>query len=265
MYYQEYEISGPLKPFVKVIWSMEDHSHVVNGFPIHILPDSCVELVVHFSDPYKTTFSNNTSSIQQQSFVVAQMKSFMQIQSHGRTGLIAVRFSALGAYHFFGMPMKEIVNSETGLRNVWQDLALEIEEKIYNAVNTQQRSQIIQNYLLLQLSRNGYIDKGIEFCVTQIKSTRGQISVEALTDKVGISCRQLVRRFDKCIGLSPKELIRITKFISSLDVINNSKNKSLTEIAFDSGYYDQAHFIHDFKEFSGMTPTDYKLSSNVVY
>lgn len=77
MHYQEYRISETLKPFVKVIWSMEDDSHVVNGFPIHILPDSCVELVVHFSDPYKTTFSDNSISIQQQSFVVAQMKSFM--------------------------------------------------------------------------------------------------------------------------------------------------------------------------------------------
>lgn len=265
MHYQEYEISEPLKPFVKVIWSMEDDVHVVNGFPIYILPDSCVELVVHFRDPYKTTFSDNTTSIQQQSFVVAQMKSFMQIQSHGKTGLIAVRFSALGAYHFFGMPMKEIVNSEAGLRNVWQELAAEVEERIYHAVNTQQRSQIIQHYLLLQLSRNGYIDKGIEFCVNEIKSTKGQISAERLADKVGISNRQLVRRFDKCIGLSPKEFIRIIKFISSLDMINQSKNKSLTEIGFESGYYDQAHFIRDFKEFSGMTPTDYQASSNVVY
>jgi AraC-like DNA-binding protein len=265
MHYQEYEISEPLKPFVKVIWSMEDEAHVMNGFPIYILPDSCVELVVHFSDPYKTTFSNNTTSIQQQSFVVAQMKSFMQIQSHGKTGLIAVRFSALGAYHFFGMPMKEIVNREAGLRNVWQGLAAEVEERIYHAVNTQQRSQIIQSYLQLQLYRNGYIDKGIEFCVNEIKSTKGQISVERLADKVGISNRQLVRRFDKCIGLSPKEFIRITKFISSLDIINQSKNKSLTEIGFESGYYDQAHFIRDFKEFSGMTPTDYQASSNVVY
>ena len=194
-----------------------------------------------------------------------QMKSFLKIQSHGKTGLIAVRLSALGAYHFLGIPMKEIVNAETGSRNLWRDIASEIEEKVFFAQNTQQRSQIIQHYLQLQLSRNGYIHKGIEFCVNQIRQTKGQISVDALADKVGISNRQLVRRFNKCIGLSPKEFIRITKFISSLDRMNFAKNQSLTEIAVDSGYYDQAHFIHDFKEFSGMTPTDYMASSNVVY
>jgi len=265
MQYKEYKIADPLKPFVKVIWSMEDDSYRVNGFPIHILPDSCVELVVHFSDPYKTTFSDNTISLQPRSFVVAQMKSFMKIQSYGKTGFIAVRFSALGAYHFFSVPMKEIVNAEIGLRNVWHDLAPEIEGKIYDAANTHQRSQIIQSYLLLQLSRNGYIDKAIDFCINEIKRSKGQISVEALADKAGISNRQLLRRFDKCIGLSPKEFVRITKFISSLDLINYSKDRTLTEIAFDSGYYDQAHFIHDFSGFSGMTPADYMASSNAVY
>src|SRR5688572_23407626 len=186
MQYKEYQIADSLKPFVKVIWSMEDDSYDVNGFPIYILPDSCVELVVHFSDPYKTTFSDNTISIQPQSFVVAQMKSFLKIQSCGRTGFIAVRFSALGAYHFFSMPMKEIVNRETGLRNVWHNLAPEIEGKIHDAANTHQRSQIIQSYLLLQLSRNGHIDKAIEFCVSEIKRAKGQISVEALANKTGI-------------------------------------------------------------------------------
>ena len=265
MQYQEYEIAGSLRPFIKVIWSMESDADVFGGKPIHILPDTCVELVIHFSDPYKTTFSDNSVSIQEQSFVVAQMKSFLRIQSHGKTGLIAVRFSALGAYHLFGISMKEIANAEIGLRNIWKDIAKEIEEKIFLAKTTQQRSQIIQRYLQLQLSRNGYIDKGIEFCVNEIKQAKGQISVNVLADKAGISNRQLVRRFDKCIGLSPKEFIRITKFIGSLDRLSYPKGQSLTEIAVDSGYYDQAHFIHDFREFSGMTPTDYQASSNVVY
>lgn len=265
MLYQEYEIVEPLKPLVKVIWSMESDFQVLDGPPMHILPDTCVELVVHFSDPYKTTFSDNSISVQEQSFVVAQMKSLMKIQPNGKTGFIAVRFSAVGAYHFFGMPMKEIANCETGLRRLWKDMAPEIEEKICFAKTTLQRAQIIQRYLRIQLSRNGFVDKAIEFCVNEIKQAKGQMPVEALADKVGISNRQLVRRFDKCIGLSPKEFSRITKFICTLDMMNAVKNKSLTAIGFEAGYYDLAHFIHDFKEFSGMTPTDYLVSSNVVY
>ena len=125
MLYQEYEIAENLKPYVKVIWSMESDLDVVDGPTTYILPDACVELVFHFGDPYKTTLSDNSISVQAQSFVVAQMKSFMTIQSNGKTGIIAVRFSALGAYHFFGVPMKEIANGETGLSNLWKDTARE--------------------------------------------------------------------------------------------------------------------------------------------
>lgn len=265
MRYQEYDIAETLKPFIKVIWSMESESSMFGGTPLHILPDTCVELVVHFRNPYKTTFSNDTTSIQEQSFVVAQMKSFLKIQAHGKTGIMAVRFSAIGAYHFFGMPMKEIANAEVGLRNIWPELAGEVEERINLAKTTHQRSQILQHYLLLQLSRNSYVDSTIDCCVQEIKKAKGQLSVDALANQVGVSNRQLVRRFDKCIGLSPKEFIRITKFLSSLDMMRYAKDQSLTEIAVDSGYYDQAHFIHDFREFSGMTPTDYLASSHVVY
>ena len=265
MLYQEYEIIETLKPFVKVIWSMESDSRVLDGPPIYILPDTCAELVIHFSDPYKTTFSDNSISIQEQSLVVAQMKSFMKIQSYGKTGMIAVRFSAQGAYHFIRTPMNEIANGETALRHLWKDVAPEIEEKMHFTKTTNQRSQIIQSYLQIQLTRNGCIDKAIEFCVNEVKRAKGQISVDALAEKVGVSNRQLVRRFDKCVGLSPKEFVRITKFTSSLNMMNHFKNKSLTEIAVDAGYYDQAHFNHDFREFSGMTPTDYLISSNVVY
>ena len=265
MLYQEYEIAENLKPYVKVIWSMESDLDVVDGPTTYILPDACVELVFHFGDPYKTTLSDNSISVQAQSFVVAQMKSFMTIQSNGKTGIIAVRFSALGAYHFFGVPMKEIANGETGLSNLWKDTAREIEEKIYLADTTDKRSEIIQWYLLIQLSRNGYVDKVVEFCIREIKLAKGQVSIEQLACLAGISNRQLVRRFDQRVGLSPKEFARITRFIGSLDTLNNSKSKHLTEIALESGYYDQAHFIHDFKAFSGMTPSDYLLSNNVVY
>jgi AraC-like DNA-binding protein len=265
MVYQEYEIMEVLKPFVKVVWSMESDSKILDGPPMHILPDTCVELVVHFRDPYKTTFSDDTFSIQHQSMVVAQMKSFIKIQSHGKTGIIAVRFSAIGAYHFFGIPMNEISDREVSLKGLWPGVAGEIEEKIYLAETTHRRAQIIQKYLQVQLERNGYVDRTVEFCVNEIKRAKGQISINALVEKAGISSRQLVRRFDKCIGLSPKEFVRITKFISALDMMNDAKGKSLTEIALASGYYDQAHFIHDFGKFSGMNPTDYLASSNVVY
>lgn len=258
-------MSEILKPFVKVVWSMEGDRSVVNGPKMHILPDTCVELVFHFGDPYQTTFADQSTSIQSRSFIVAQMKKFMNIEAFGRTGIIAVRFTALGAYHFFGTPMKEVANGETKLELVWKALADEIEDQIQQAVSTDDRSKIVQKYLQLQLLRNGYVDKAVDFCIREIKRTNGMIRVEALANNAGLSCRQLIRRFDQYVGISPKEFARITKFISSLDMLSQSRLKTFTDVALDSGYFDQAHFIHDFREYSGMTPGEYLSATNVVY
>jgi len=244
---------------------MESDIPSFDTFPMRILPDTCVELVVHYNDPYKTTFSDNSSSIQNRSMIVAQMRSYLEILPHGKPGLIAVRFSAQGAYHFFGVPMKEIANGETPLNEVWSGLGTEIEEKIGEARNNQSRIDIIQQYLLLQLAKNGSYDQLIDYCLEEINNSRGQISMEELAGKTGVSNRQLLRKFNKCVGLPPKEFSKIVKFNNALNYLNRFPGRSFTDTAYDCGYFDQAHFIRDFKAYSGLTPSEYLFASNVVY
>jgi AraC-like DNA-binding protein len=80
-----------------------------------------------------------------------------------------------------------------------------------------------------------------------------------------MSNRQLVRKFGNSIGLSPKEFTRIIKFIGSLNYLKTNRNNNLAEAAHSCGYYDQAHFIHDFKEYSGLTPSQFLTLDNVFY
>jgi AraC-like DNA-binding protein len=263
MVYQEYPIAEPLKPYVKVIWSME--SDTTSAHPMRILPDSCVELVIHFRQPYKTTYSDSITEVQPQSFVVAQMKNFIEIAPAGKIGMVCVRLTAHGAYHFFGLPMREISNRFTDLDFVWKGIAREIEDKIANAKDTGRRIQIIQHYLLNQLCKNGKHDATIDHCLDLIYSSRGQIRIEDLALHTGLSNRQLVRKFNDSIGLSPKEFARIIKFICSLRYLKQTNNMYLSQAAYDCGYYDQAHFIHDFKEYSGLTPTEFLKQDNVFF
>ena len=75
---------------------------------------------------------------------------------------------------------------------------------------------------------------------------------------MGISQRQLERTFKEYAGFSPKTFARILRFQSATNHYGTTK-KTLTEIALDCGYYDQSHFIHDFSQFSGYTPSEYFL------
>lgn len=161
--------------------------------------------------------------------------------------------------------MKEIANGIVDLKLVWNNLAKEIEERIVESLTSDQRVNRLQQYLLMQLSKNGKADITVDHCLNLIYSTKGQIRVEDLATNTGMSNRQLVRKFNDTIGLSPKEFARIIKFISSLHYLKQNSETNLSAVAHNLGYYDQAHFIHDFKEYSGLTPGQFLTLDNVFY
>lgn len=253
MSYQEYPIAASLRPFVKLMWTMESQIGDPKEFEMRILPDSCVELVIHYKAPFLTTFKDGSTSIQPKSFVVSQMKSFIEIAPAGAFGFISIRFTANGAYHFFALPMKEIANQVVGLEYIWGTLAGEIESRIADAKSNHERCRIVEQYLSDQLQRNWQTDKAVDYCIQELYQSKGQTAIGQLAIRTGLSNRQLLRRFDQSVGMSPKEFSRILRFIHAANLLK-SKALSTHDISFLCGYYDHAHFFHEFKEFAGLTP-----------
>jgi hypothetical protein len=146
--FREYQVHPNLAPFVKCIWSQESDRAIFNEGRERILPDSCVELVIHFHDPFLTSFPDGTSALQPRSFVVGQMKRFLEIEPAGRMGLIAVRFRARGAYLFFQRPLSEVAAGIVDLGDVWKDLEREFTERIVLARSMTSRVKLIEETLL---------------------------------------------------------------------------------------------------------------------
>src|SRR5262245_30200081 len=105
---REYPVHPALQRYVKCIWSLESDGPIRDAMRERILPDSCVELVFHFHDPFWSHFASGESALQPRSFVVGQMRRFLEIEPHGRAGFVAVRFLAQGAYLFFHRPLSEV-------------------------------------------------------------------------------------------------------------------------------------------------------------
>ena len=260
-----YSILPELQPYVKVICSMENDSPNTSISPVRVLPDTCVELFVNFnsSQDALATVTGKKVFDNSQSFVISRMSNFMDVQMKSKTGFISVCFYPSTAYLFFNLPMKEVADSLTDLHYLWATEAKEMEEEIGNACTKEQKVMLIQQYLLKQLNKNKF-DKTIAYCVDEIRKANNPFSVAGLANKVGISQRQLSRKFNHCIGLSTKEFIHISRFIDSLVYLKKYPDRSLTDIAYESGYYDQAHFIHDYKTFAGLTPGAVLNAGNLV-
>ncbi|MFM9945949.1 MAG: helix-turn-helix domain-containing protein, partial [Bacteroidia bacterium] len=99
-----------------------------------------------------------------------------------------------------------------------------------------------------------FIDSITKSSVEIILQLNGQITTDELSNQLDIHRRQLERKFSSIIGLSPKQLSKIIRIQSTLKMMANNQFTSLTSVAYEGNYYDQAHFIKDFKEFTGMSP-----------
>jgi len=263
--FSEYPVPLALAPFVKCIWSQESDEPILDTSRERILPDSCVELVFHFRDPFRTHFADGTNAVQSCSFVVGQMKRFLEIEPNGRMGLIAVRFYARGAYLFFQRPLSEVAAGIVDLGDIWKERANELTERIALSSGMTERVRLIEEALLALLSRNGRYDATVNRALQLIETNCGQVNVAQLAKDLGLSGRQLTRRFQHTVGLSPKEFSRISRFLHALRCLSSHQHPTLTETALACGYFDQAHFNHEFLEMAGMAPGDLFTFPNVAF
>jgi transcriptional regulator GlxA family with amidase domain len=112
----------------------------------------------------------------------------------------------------------------------------------------------VEKFLLEKLVTPESIDRVAKSSVEVMLSLNGQLSVKELSEQLNISKRQLERKFSSIIGLSPKQLSKIIRLQATLKMLANHQFTSLTSVAYEGDYYDQAHFIKDFKEFTGLSP-----------
>jgi len=227
---------------------------------IRVLPDTCVELFINYTN---TPVAIIGSELHQRSIITFRMSRPMDVQMRKGSGCMAICFHPGMAYKFFHMPMHVLSDTTTALTDVWKNMAAEIEDKLASAKDNDARVAIAQQYLLQQLSKSKD-DKQVAYCIARAQASN-VLSVRQLTNDTGITQRHLSRKFQQLVGLSPKEYLRVNRFIASLQHLKKRPQLSLTQIAYESGYYDQAHYIHDCKDFTGHTPGELAQATNILY
>lgn len=265
MNYQTFEPNDELATLIKCYWTLESKNDDIHERQT-IVPDGCMEMIFHYGDLYRQYVGNSESTIQPQCFVIGQLTRPLEIEPTGETGIFSVRFFPNGFLPFATIPIKEMENTTASLEKLFGKDGLEIEQKILKANSTSKRIKMIETFLLNQLIENETVDSIVKSVVETILTANGQLSVNELSMLTNVNRRQLVRKFSSTIGLSPKQLSKTIRLQATLKMLLNNQFTSLTALAYENEYYDQAHFIKDFKEFTGSTPkefygTNLKMSS----
>lgn len=226
------------------------------GTQQRVFPDGCMELIFHYGDLFSRYHSDGSSVYQPRSFIHGQLTQFIEIGGNGVVGIFSVRFYPGGLKPFISLSSDELNNASINIMEIWGNDGRELEERMLHAKNNDERLQIIERFLLLKL-RSTTANKLVDQCVSAIDLCKGNININDLSLQLNISRRQLERQFIAATGLNPKQYARIARLQSVLTLSAQKKYSSLTELAYDSGFYDQAHFTNDFKAFTGLSPKQY--------
>jgi AraC-like DNA-binding protein len=251
-----YEPNIELKEFVKRYWTLDGKKEDI---PLKntIIPDGTMKLIFHYGDTYKHHSKSGEITTLPKCFLIGQLTEPYVIEPVGVTGSFVVQFEPNGFLPFATIPIKEMENKAIPLLKLFGQNGIDIEQKILNASSTSDRIQIIEKFLGNLLAERKTIDKVVKSTVETILKANGQFSVNEFSQNNNINRRQLTRKFSTAIGLSPKQLAKTIRIQSALKALLNNEQTSLTDLAYQNEYFDQAHFIKDFKEFTGLTPKEF--------
>ncbi|MGH1434328.1 MAG: DUF6597 domain-containing transcriptional factor [Lewinella sp.] len=251
-----FEPNQELKDFVKCYWTLDfprEETPQMNT----IIPDGTMKLIFHYGDLYWHHPENGDSFLQPRCFLIGQLTRPYIVEPAGDTGTFVVRFHPNGFLPFATIPLKEMENTPIPLKQLYGKNGQALEENILSANTTTERISIVEKFLLDRLTDMKTIDKIVKSIVDTILTADGQISVADISKENHIHRRQLVRKFSSAIGLSPKQLSKTIRLQSALKKLLTEKTLKLTDLAYENEYYDQSHFIKDFREFTGFSPKEF--------
>lgn len=253
MDYKTYQPNPGLLNYVRCYWTLEAPKEKVPEKQ-RIVPDGCMEMIFHYGDFYKQYIPDGNTVLQPRCFVFGQVTQPLEIEPTGETGIFAVRFLPEGFAAFATLPVGDMENRAVPLQELFAEEGIDLEKEILNTLNTEERILSVERFLLRKLITPEYVDQIVRSSVAEIILLKGRLSVGELSGNLKINRRQLERKFSLAVGLSPKQLSKIIRLQSALKAMADPGFASLTNVAYQGAYYDQAHFIKDFKEFTGMSP-----------
>jgi AraC-like DNA-binding protein len=171
--------------------------------------------------------------------------------------VFGIQFYPGGSFPFFRMPSSEVVNSDVSLDCLWRDAADSMRSRLLEAESISAMFAAAEDGLTGQLVRPLELHPAVAFAAQRFSANPHTATVTSVLDSVGLSHRRFAQLFQDQAGLTPKAFCRVRRFQRVLRSIHAARSVEWTRIALDCGYYDQAHFIHDFERFSGFTPTGY--------
>lgn len=252
-----YKIPPPpaLAAYVRFFWVLEGSLSNGESYIHRSVADGSAEMIFHYNGLFET-LKGPSATTAFRAGVDGQSSQFRRYQVHESFGIFGAYLFPYAIPALFGHAAHVLSNQMPDLYTLLGQEGKDLEEQMMLATDNDERTSVLSKCLLKRLQKYQAPWSGIFAAISHIIQTKGTTDVQTLAGNVCLSTRQFERKFKESAGFSPKLYSRIIRFQAAVAKYGSVK-RSLADVAYDCGYYDQSHFIHDFKEFSGYHPRHY--------
>lgn len=276
MYYQEIIPDSRLKQYVKCYYSYVSDSAV--AFEDTVFPSGSMEIIFNLGSGHWQTASGqipsdnghtaggNTFRTTPPVELWGQITQPLPIRSVGRNTMLGIRFLPHGAALFLNEEASGFNNRVVDYREIGGNEVIQLHDQLLETKTQHEQIGLIEAFLLDKLDQQQKSFGKLTIVNDAMRELRRQDvpdSIENIAARYGISARYLQKLFLQYTGLTPKLYSKINRFQHSLRLVTQ-KETSLTSIAYDAGYFDQSHFIREFKAFTGFTPGGYAQETSPI-
>jgi AraC-like DNA-binding protein len=244
----------PLSTCVDYLWLVD--GYVQPHAREFVLPSASMSLVVDFDD--QTTDAVRIYGARSYPLVLGTSQPLRLIAAHFKPG---------GGFPFAACPVSEVHNLQVPLTVFWPSETAELRERILQAQTDDERFHVLEGFLVRRLRLSRPYSAAVRYAIRQFQYADPIPSVGSVRDQIGISAQRFIEVFRTEVGLSPKMFARLARFRRALRCIDRRAGIDWADVAVAAGYFDQPHFIHDFRQFAGVTPSAYmrhRTSANHV-
>lgn len=254
MEYREFQPHKHLSPFIECYWSARaDHPPFRDQESL--IPDGTIELMFNFGDDYTRIGEKQETTIKG-SHIIGIRKQSLFISQKNKQDFFSIRFKLGGTYPIFGIPVHLFANGFFEIDTLLGKEYEELEERLWEAEDNREQVAIAERYLLQKLEDQIADYSFVDACSTHLLESSSP-TIHGLAEEFNTTYKTIERKFKRVIGLTPSELLKITRFNQAVHSMYSCRYDSLSAVAQHCGYYDQSHFIREFRQLTSYTPRQF--------
>jgi AraC-like DNA-binding protein len=260
MTFKRYEPASEIAHLIECYWMISDDD--AESRLIKIIPDGFPEIIFHYGDPYLIKL-NGEWQLQGKILLAGQVSSYFSLKNTGKSMVIGVKFKPAAIAHLFCISM-----------HPFKDRVVEpLEASGIDFRPMRPPAEIVANHRQVVLHLEKFFSKisaeskisltAADHAVELVFQKNGMVTVAELCKATHVGERQLLNLFNRYVGISPKRFARIVRMNHIFSLVKDN-DRSWSSMAYEAAFFDQAHFIKDFQQFTGESPSHYAFDADTM-